>query len=80
VKKNNEVQSTYSYDANGNRLKKQTGAVAEVGTYDDQDRLLTYAGATYAYTAMAKCRARRKADRLRVTSMTCWKSAAGDNG
>jgi len=42
----------YTYDDNGNRLARQppTGP-AETGTYDAQDRLLTYAGATYTYTA-----------------------------
>jgi RHS repeat-associated protein len=32
----------YAYDGNGNRLP---------GTYDDQDRMLSYSGATYSYTA-----------------------------
>jgi RHS repeat-associated protein len=43
---------TYTYDANGNRLSRSTsGGGLETGTYDDQDRLLTYDGAVYTYTA-----------------------------
>ena len=42
--------ATYSYDANGNRLSTTTRR-RPTGTYDDQDRLLTYDGATYTYTA-----------------------------
>jgi RHS repeat-associated protein len=51
VTKNGLVASQYAYDANGNRLVKQTPAVHEIGTYDAQDRMLTYAGASYTYTA-----------------------------
>ena len=39
---------TYGYDPNGNRTHVSGVPVA---TYDAQDRLLTYAGATYTYTA-----------------------------
>lgn len=51
VKKNGAVVSSYAYDANGNRTSRTTPGGTETGTYDDQDRLLSYAGATYAYTA-----------------------------
>ncbi|WP_367156177.1 PKD domain-containing protein [Methylomonas sp. HYX-M1] len=51
VKKNNVVQSSYSYDDNGNRLSLTKGGVTENGSYDAQDRLLTYNGASYSYTA-----------------------------
>lgn len=51
VKKNNVVQSSYSYDDNGNRLSRTTGGVIQSGTYDAQDRLLTYNGVSYSYTA-----------------------------
>ncbi|WP_438026079.1 hypothetical protein [Sorangium sp. So ce233] len=37
----------YDYDANGNRLARTWPAGAEGGTYDDQDRLLTYGTKTY---------------------------------
>jgi RHS repeat-associated protein len=43
---------TYAYDANGNRLARTpSGGSTETGTYDAQDRLLTYDGAVYTYTA-----------------------------
>jgi RHS repeat-associated protein len=43
---------TYTYDANGNRGTRQLGGViVESGSYDDQDRLLSYGNATYEYTA-----------------------------
>ncbi|WP_437319781.1 DNRLRE domain-containing protein [Sorangium sp. So ce385] len=38
----------YDYDANGNRLGRTSSAGTEGGTYDDQDRLLTYGTKTYA--------------------------------
>ncbi|MCP4473433.1 MAG: RHS repeat protein, partial [Gammaproteobacteria bacterium] len=41
------VTTSYSYDSNGNRTHIN-GAL--VGTYDDQDRLNTYASASYAHT------------------------------
>jgi YD repeat-containing protein len=44
------LTSDYAYDANGNRtsLTTQSGTVG--GMYDDQDRILTYAGASYSFT------------------------------
>jgi RHS repeat-associated protein len=42
--------STYSYDANGNRIAKITPFSADSGTYDAQDRLLNYSSAQYSYT------------------------------
>ncbi len=46
VSKDGAVVSTYTYDLNGNRIDHNgTGA-----TYDEQDRLLTYGGASYSYT------------------------------
>lgn len=50
VKRDNTVAARYSYDANGNRLS-YVGGVTLNGTYDAQDRLLTYGNARYAYTA-----------------------------
>ena len=49
VKENGAAVSSYSYDANGNRLSGPGLTVAPA--YDDQDRLLTFADATYTYTA-----------------------------
>jgi RHS repeat-associated protein len=39
----------YTYDANGNRLSHATPTTSVAGTYDDQDRLLSYATASYTY-------------------------------
>jgi RHS repeat-associated protein len=48
VKKNGTTISTYTYDANSNRL---TGpGLSAPATYDAQDRLLIYGTATYTYT------------------------------
>jgi RHS repeat-associated protein len=47
VKLNGATTATYAYDDNGNRLSRNGIA----GTYDNQDRLLTYGGASYTYTA-----------------------------
>jgi RHS repeat-associated protein len=44
------VQSLFAYDANGNRLSHTGLAGTENGTYDAQDRLLTYGGRAYRYT------------------------------
>jgi RHS repeat-associated protein len=41
---------SYTYDQNGNRLARELNSVVqESGTYDDQDRLLTYGTASYTY-------------------------------
>ena len=46
VKKDNAVTASYTYDSNGNRLTGPGGP----GTYDAQDRMLTYGTASYQYT------------------------------
>ena len=51
VSKNGVPISSYSYDTNSNRLSATTSSGTVSATYDDQDRLLTYGTATYAYTA-----------------------------
>jgi RHS repeat-associated protein len=51
VKQNGLTTATYSYDQNGNRLSKTGPTGTQSGTYDDQDRLLSYNGNTYSYTA-----------------------------
>jgi RHS repeat-associated protein len=48
VKRDGVTTATYGYDANGNRTTVNGVTVA---TYDSQDRLLTYNGTSYAYTA-----------------------------
>jgi RHS repeat-associated protein len=48
VKQDSLVIASYTYDSNGNRL---TGPnPLSTATYDDQDRLMSYAGSTYVYT------------------------------
>jgi RHS repeat-associated protein len=42
---------SYTYDPNGNRLSFTGPGGTLVGSYDDQDRLLSYGDATYTYTA-----------------------------
>jgi len=51
VTRNGVAFESYTYDANGNRLNATVNGVNATGTYDNQDRLLTYGGATYAYNA-----------------------------
>lgn len=44
---NGGVESIWGYDANGNRTHENGGLI---GTYDDEDRLLSWKGQTYQYT------------------------------
>jgi len=48
VKRDGTTTAAYGYDANGNRATLNGQAVA---SYDGQDRLAAYNGASYAYTA-----------------------------
>lgn len=50
VKKNGVTTSTYTYDANGNRLTHTTAGGEAVGSYDAQDRLTQYGATTFMYT------------------------------
>jgi len=50
VREDGAVAATYTYDPNGNRLRRTTPQGTETGTYDAQDRLLAYDGLQYAYT------------------------------
>lgn len=43
------VVEAYEYDANGNRLRATYPTGTVVGTYDAQDRLVSYGGATYTF-------------------------------
>jgi RHS repeat-associated protein/uncharacterized repeat protein (TIGR01451 family) len=43
-------QSSYSYDANNNRLSQGAVVGTTTATYDDEDHLLTYGSATYGYS------------------------------
>jgi YD repeat-containing protein len=51
VKQNGTTSASYAYDGNGNRLSVTGPGGTITGSYDDQDRLTQYGGATYAYTA-----------------------------
>jgi len=51
VKHNGNTIATYAYDQNANRLSKTAPGGTLTGSYDAQDRLLTYNGNTYTYTA-----------------------------
>jgi YD repeat-containing protein len=51
VWRNDTLVSQYVYDANGNRIVHITPTSIDSGTYDAQDRMLSYAGAQYFYTA-----------------------------
>jgi RHS repeat-associated protein len=51
---NGVTVSTFSYDANGNRLRHNS----TTGTYDAQDRLLQYGTTTYTYTPNGELRTR----------------------
>jgi RHS repeat-associated protein len=48
----------YEYDANGNRLRAVTAGGVAQGAVDAQDRLLSYGGATYGYSANGELQAR----------------------
>jgi RHS repeat-associated protein len=51
VKQNGAAFSSYTYDTNSNRLTATTTSGTVDGTYDAQDRLLTYGNSSYAYGA-----------------------------
>ncbi len=51
VFRNGTLFEHYGYDSNGNRTLLQTSSSSIVGTYDAQDRLLTYGTLSYTYTA-----------------------------
>lgn len=56
VSRNNALYSSYQYDANGNRTWKSSGGQIVTGTYDAQDRLLSYGSAQYAYNKSGELR------------------------
>jgi YD repeat-containing protein len=51
VMSNGVAVASYTFDANGNRLLCSRPGENLAGTYDAQDRLLSYGAATYAYDA-----------------------------
>ena len=59
VKKDSAVISEYTYDPNGNRLSLTTPSGTVTGTYDDQDRLLSYGNFTYTYSLAGELKSKR---------------------
>ncbi|AFY03088.1 RHS repeat domain-containing protein [Bdellovibrio bacteriovorus] len=51
VKKNGRVTSTYIYDSNGNRTSGSHSGTPFTATFDDQDRMISYNGQLFKYTA-----------------------------
>ena len=58
----------YGYDLNGNRTTATVNGATVNPTYDDQDRLLTYGGTTFTYTANGELRT--KTDSSGTTTYT----------
>lgn len=51
VRTNGALARSYGYDANGNRAYCTQAGSSLLGTYDGQDRMLSYGAATYSYNA-----------------------------
>ncbi|HJW94096.1 MAG TPA: RHS repeat-associated core domain-containing protein, partial [Thermoanaerobaculia bacterium] len=51
VTENGASVASYTYDVNSNRLSRATASGTQSGTYDDQDRVTSYGGATFSYNA-----------------------------
>jgi RHS repeat-associated protein len=51
VVENGATVAAYTYDGNSNRLTRVRSSGTESGTYDDQDRVTSYGGYEFAYTA-----------------------------
>jgi RHS repeat-associated protein len=67
---NGVLTATYLYDANGNRLSKTTAGGTESGTYDAQDRLLTYGKWSYTYTVNGDLQSKTDTTTGQVTNYT----------
>lgn len=50
VREDGMATAVYEYDANGNRVRLTTPSGTVTGTYDDQDRLVTYGEASYSHS------------------------------
>jgi YD repeat-containing protein len=70
VFKDGVLDEHYEYDANGNRTMLQTLSSSVVGTYDAQDRLLTYGSLSYAYTANGELSSKTDASTSETTLYT----------
>ncbi len=58
VRENEAVVASYGYDLNSNRTSRTTPGGTVTGSYDAQDRLLSYGDATYTYTANGELQAK----------------------
>jgi RHS repeat-associated protein len=58
VQRDAAVVETYGYDANGNRTSANVGGTSITATYDAQDRLLTYGGASFTFTPSGRLASR----------------------
>src|SRR5262249_580043 len=58
VRKDGVLTASYSYDANGNRLRRTDPGGTLDATYDAQDRLVQYGTVTYGYTANGELRSK----------------------
>jgi RHS repeat-associated protein len=68
VSKNGVTVSQYGYDSNSNRISYVGQGLSLAGTYDNQDRLLTYENNTYTYTANGELLSKTDTDTNTVTS------------
>ncbi len=59
VKKDSAVISEYTYDPNGNRLSLTTPSGTVAGTYDDQDRLLSYGTFNYTHSLAGELKSKK---------------------
>lgn len=60
VRRNGTIEASYTYDAQGNRLRLTTPDTTVNGTYDPQDRLRQYGDMTYTYTANGELASRTR--------------------
>lgn len=56
VSENGVLVRTYVYDANGNRVARGDSTGTTFGSYDAQDRLVTWGSASYAYSGAGRLR------------------------
>jgi RHS repeat-associated protein len=66
VRQDGVLTATYEYDANGNRTRKTAGGASEEGSYDAQDRMLSYGGASYTWRPNGELESRT------VAGQTTW--------
>ena len=70
VSVNGSPSESYVYDANGNRTSFTSGGSTVTGTYDAQDRLLTYGNLSYTYTANGELRTKTDSATSETTTYT----------